>query len=67
MLIEFTKFIWKNVGVGHEVKVLLSIPFLHPDHVEAQSVFAGDLVTLWEMIDLLVLVEALVEIALATA
>ena len=39
--------------------------FLHLRHVNGQSIFAGDLETLREMIDLLELVEALEQIALA--
>jgi hypothetical protein len=66
MFVEFAKFIRQNVRVWHEVEVLLSIPLLHPDNIEAQTVLSGDLVTLREVIDLLVFVQALVEIALAT-
>lgn len=66
VLVEFTKLIWEDVGVWYEVEVLLSISFLHPDHVEAKSIFPCDLVALWEMIDFLVFIQAFIQVALAT-
>lgn len=66
MLVEFSKFIRKNVSVRNEIEMLLPEPFLHSDDIETESVFTRDLMTLREMINLLVLVEALVEIAFAT-
>ena len=66
MLIELAKFIRQNICVGYEVEVLLAVPLLHPDDVEAQSIFSCDLMTLWEVIDFLVLVQTLVEVTLAT-
>ena len=45
--------------------MLFSEPLLHPHTVEAQPVLSGDLMTLWEMVDLLVLIKTLVEITLA--
>ena len=65
VLIKLSKFIRKNVSIRHKVKVLLSMLLLHPDHVETEPVFAGDLVALRKMIDLLILVQALVKIAFA--
>lgn len=65
MLVEFAKFIGQNVGIGHEIEVLFTIPLLHPNNVEAQSVLSCDFMTLREVIDLLVLVQALVEVTLA--
>ena len=35
VLVELPKLIWQDVGVRHEVKVLLAVPLLHPDHIEA--------------------------------
>jgi hypothetical protein len=60
MGIEITKLIWQNVSVWDKVKVLLSILFLHTNHVEAKSIFSSDFIALWEMIDFLVLIEPLV-------
>lgn len=65
VLVELTKFIWQNVSIGNKVKVLLSISFLHSDNVKAEPIFSCDFVTLWEVIDLLVLIEAFVQVALA--
>ena len=67
VLVEFTKLVWQNVGVRHEVKVLLAVSFLHSDDIETQPVFPGDFVTLREVIDLLVLVETFIQITFATA
>jgi hypothetical protein len=63
--IEITKLIWQNVGVWNEVKGSFAELFLHADHVVAETVFPGDLVTLREVVDLLVLIQALIEVALA--
>ena len=65
VLVEFTEFIGKNIGIRDKVKVLLAVSFLHSNDVEAKSVLSGDFVTLREMIDLLVLVESFVKITLA--
>ena len=66
VFIEFAKLIWEDVSVWHEVEVLFAISFLHPDNVEAKSVFPRDLMTLREVVDLLILVQSFVEVALAT-
>jgi hypothetical protein len=65
VFVEFTEFIRKNISIRYEVKVLFTISFLHSNNVEAKSIFSGDFVTLWEMIDLLVFVESFVKVALA--
>lgn len=67
VLVELTKLIRQDVGVRHEVEVLLSVALLHANHVEAEPILARDLMTLREVVDLLVLVESLVEVALAAA
>lgn len=56
MLVEFTEFIRKDVRIRDKVKVLLAVPFLHSNNVEAESVFACDFMTLGEMVNLLVLI-----------
>ena len=47
--------------------MLLSIPFLHSDHIKAKSIFPCNFMTLRKVIDLLVFIEAFIEITLATA
>ena len=60
VLIELTKFVGKNICIWDIVKVLLAVSFLHPYHVETESIFTGNLMTLREMVDFLVFVEAFV-------
>ena len=67
MSVEVTELVREDICVRHKVKVLLSIALLHTDHVEAAPILAGDLMTLWEMIDFLVLIESLIKIRFATA
>lgn len=66
VLIELTKLVRKDVGIRNEVEVLLSKPFLHSHDVEAKPILSSDFMTLREMIDLLIFVQAFIEIALAT-
>jgi len=56
VVVEVTEFIRQDVGVGGEVKGGLSESFLETHNVEAETVLAGDLVTVGEVIDLLVFV-----------
>ena len=65
--VEVMKLVWQDVGVGDEVKLLSAIPFLHLDVVVTKTVFARDLVTLWEVVHSLVLIQPLVEVAFAGA
>lgn len=65
MLIKFSKLIWEDISIGDKVEMLLSEFFLHPDDVEAKTIFPGDLVTLWEMVDFLVLIKPLIQVAFA--
>jgi hypothetical protein len=67
MIVEITELIRKNVSVRNKIKCALAVPFLHAHDVEAQSVFACDLMTLRELVNLLVLVQTLVLIGLARA
>ena len=62
MLVKFSKLIRQDVGIGNEIKVLLAIAFLHPHNVEAKSIFPCDFMTLGEVIDFLVLIQAFVEV-----
>lgn len=65
VLIELSEFIGKNVSIWYEVKVLLTILLLHPNNIEAKSIFSSNLITLREVIDFLILVEPFIEVALA--
>jgi len=67
MLVEFTKLIGEDVSVWHKVKLRLSKPLLHPHNIKAKSIFTGDFMTLREMINLLILIEAFIQITLAAA
>ena len=67
MSMEVVEFIWKNVSLGDEVKLLSTKTLLHLDIVIAKTILPRNLVTLWEVIDSLELVQALIKIALARA
>jgi hypothetical protein len=56
MSVEVVKFVWEDVSVGNEVEVLPTEFFLHLDIVVTKTIFASDLVTLWEVVDPLKLV-----------
>ena len=61
------ELIWQNVSVWYEVKLRLAVLLLHLDYVVAESVFAGDLITLWEVIYPLELIQTFVKVAFAGA
>lgn len=42
--VEVSKFIREDVGIWNEVKVLLPVSLLHPNHVKAQSIFPCNLI-----------------------
>jgi len=65
--VEVVEFVWQNVSVWNEVELASTESLLHLDVVEAETILAGYLVALWEMVDALELVETLVEVALAGA
>ena len=67
MSMEVVEFIWKNVSLGDEVKLLSTKTLLHLDIVVAESILPRNLVTLWKVINSLELVQALIEIALTRA
>jgi len=54
--IEFSEFVWENVGIWDEIEIVSSIFFLHSDNITAHSVFTSDFVTLREVVYLLVLI-----------
>jgi len=65
MLIKLTEFIWQDVSIWNKVKMLFAKSFLHSDDVEAEPVFPCDFMALREVIDLLILVQAFIQVALA--
>ena len=56
VLIKFSKFIREDVSIWYKVKMLFAKLLLHSDGVKAKPIFTGDLMALWEMIDLLVFI-----------
>lgn len=65
VLIKLSKFIRKDVSIGHKVKVLFSIFLLHSHDIETKPIFTRDFVTLRKMVDFLVLVKTFVKITFA--
>ena len=63
MLVKLTELIWENVCVWNEIEELLPEPFLHSNYILTKLIFSCNLVALREMIYLLILVQAFVEIA----
>lgn len=67
MVIKVAKLVWKYVGVRDEVESCFTEFLLHANEIKAKTVLTGDLMTLREVVDLLVLVQALVLIGFACA
>lgn len=67
MVVEISELIRQDVGIRHEVERCLAKPLLHADYVEAESVLARDLMALWEVVDLLILVQTFVLVGFACA
>ena len=65
MCMEIMKLVWQNVSVRDEVVLLPSEALLHLDIVVTQAVFACNLVALREVVDSLMLIEALIHVAFA--
>ena len=65
VVVEIAEFIRQDVGVWAEIESILAESLLKPYYIKAKTILAGDLITLREVIDLLVLIEALILIALA--
>lgn len=65
--VKVMELVRQDVGVGDEIELLPAEPLLHLHVVEAQSVFAGDLVALREVVDPLELIQAFIKVALARA
>lgn len=67
MVVKVSELIRQDVGIWAKVKCILSKPFLETHDIEAESVLSRDFIALWEVIDLLILVQALILVALARA
>jgi hypothetical protein len=65
MRIKIPELIGQYVCIGYKIKWRLPEFLLHPHHIVAETVLPGDLIGLREVVDLLELVQALVEVALA--
>ena len=65
MIVEVAEFIWDDVGVRKEVKVLLSKLLLHLVDIQCQFVLPRYLEALWKVVDFLVFVETFIEVGLA--
>ena len=65
VVVKVAELVRQNVGVRRKVVGLLSKAFLHANYIETEAIFAGDFVTLREMVNLLVLVETLILVTLA--
>ena len=62
---EIMKFIWQNVGIRNEIKLLSAKALLHLHIIVAQSVLASYLIALRKVIDPLEFIQSLVEITFA--
>ena len=65
MVVKVAKFVRQNVRVRAEVEGRLAEALLHAHHIEAESVFTGNFITLWEVVDLLILIQALILVGFA--
>lgn len=63
--IEITELVWKNICIRYKVEVALPELLLHPHHIIAQPVFPGYFIALREVIYFLILIQSLIQVALA--
>ena len=62
---ELTPLLWQHEGRRNEIEILLGILVLHTPHVQAESVLAGELRARREVVDFLMYIQSLIEVALA--
>ena len=67
MVVKVAELVWQDVGVRGEIEGRLAKPLLQAHNVEAKTILTGNLVRLGEMVQLLVLIETFILIALARA
>ena len=60
MSMEIMKLIRQDVCVRHEIKLISAKSLLHLDYIITESIFSGDFVTLWEVIDPLEFIKTLI-------
>jgi len=63
--VKVCKFIWQHVSVRKNIEVQLPKLVLHLDHIVTKPVLSCQLVTHWKMVDLLILIQAFIQIGLA--
>jgi hypothetical protein len=65
--VKIVEFLRQDVAVRDEVELLAAEPLLHLHIVVAKSVFPGDFVGLWKVVDALKLIETFVKVTFAGA
>ena len=63
---EVREFVRQHVGVGYDVEIRLSELLLHSQNIQAKAIFSSNFVTRWEVIDLLVLIQPIIQVGLST-
>lgn len=61
-LAKVTEFFWDYIGFRHEIKMLASELLLHPTVISAETVFSSEFCRIYEVIDLLNLVQSLINV-----
>jgi len=64
ILAVIVPLLWQYKGLWDEVEVLSRKSLLHPAHVFSEPVLPSQLQTRWEVVNLLMLVQTFVEVAL---
>lgn len=67
MRVEISKLFREHICIRYKVKVVLPVSLLHAHDILAQLVLSRDFIRGWEVVDLLVFIETLVEVGLAGA
>ena len=67
VVVKVAEFFRQNVGVRRQVERRLAVLLLHPHNVKAHAVFARDFGRVGELVQLLVLIQAFVLVALEGA
>lgn len=64
MAVKICELVWQIVSIWNDIKGLLAKFLLHLDDIGTKTIFSCELKTVWEMVDLLVVIEALVNVLL---
>ena len=62
---ELAPLLWQHEGLWDKIEVLLRVLVLHAPHIQAEPVLAGELRACREVVDFLMQIQSLVEVALA--